>query len=135
MPYTLNLESHPGYLHARVTGTNSQQTVLDYTQEIHRACLEQNVRAVLIEENLSGPSIRLSAVLQIVSQRAPEAAKFLKRIALVDLHPEHDLSRMEFAEDLAANRGVNLRLFASLAAAEQWLRQETSGPGAATGEG
>jgi hypothetical protein len=130
MPYSLSLESRPGFLHARVTGSNGQQTVLDYTQDIHQACIERNLRAVLIEENLSGPSIRLSAVLQIVAQRAPEAAKWLKRIALVDHNPEHDPSRMEFAEDAAANRGVNLRLFTSVAAAEQWL-QERPGAGAA----
>jgi len=124
MPYALSLESCPGYLHARVTGTNSPQTVLDYTQEIHQVCLQRNLHAVLIEENLSGPSIRLSAVLQIVAQRAPAAAKLLKRIALIDHNPEHDLSRMEFAEDVATNRGVNLRLFASVAAAEQWLQEK-----------
>jgi hypothetical protein len=123
MPYALSLESGPGYLHARVTGNNSQQTVLDYTQEIHNACIERGLHAVLIEENLSGPSISLSAILQIVVERAPEASKLLKRIALVDLNPEHDPSRLEFAEDAAANRGVNLRLFPSVAAAQQWLQQ------------
>jgi len=128
VPYALSLESRAGYLHARVTGSNSQQTVLDYTQEIHNACIERDLHAVLIEENLSGPSISLSAVLQIVVQRAPQAAKLLKRIALVDVNPEHDPSRLEFAEDAAANRGVNLRLFPSVAAAQQWL-QEAPGSG------
>jgi|SRR5271166_3749960 len=127
MPYSLSLQSRPGYLHAQVTGTNSGQTVLDYTAEIHQACVERNLRAVLIEENLSGPSIRLSAVLQIIAQRAPEAAKLLKRIALIDHNPEHDSSRMEFPEDLAVNRGVNLRLFKSVAAAQQWLQEAPPG--------
>ncbi len=127
MPYSLSLEPRPGYLHAQVTGSNEAQTVLDYTAEIHQACVEHGLRAVLIEENLSGPSIRLSAVLGIIMQRAPDAAKLLKRIALIDHNPEHDPSRMEFAEDVAANRGVNLRLFNSVAAAEQWLREAPGG--------
>ncbi len=37
---------------------------------------------------------------------------------------------MEFAEDLAVNRGVNVRLFRSVAAAERWLEERQSGPGA-----
>jgi len=134
MPYALSLESCAGYLHARVTGTNSQQTVLDYTRDIHNACIERNLHAVLIEENLAGPSMPLSAVLQIIVARAPAAVKLLKRIALVDLNPEHDPSRLEFAEDAAANRGVNLRLFASVNAAQQWL-QEAPAPGKANGPG
>lgn len=123
MAYTLTLEPRPGYLHARVSGSNDKQTVLDYTQEIHAACVQRNFRAVLIEENLSGPSIPLSAVLQIVAERAPEALKLLKRIALVDVNPEHDSSRMKFAENLAFHRGLNMRLFASVAAAERWLQE------------
>ncbi len=127
MPYSLSLEPRPGYLHAQVTGTNGAQTVLDYTAEIHQACVERGLRAVLIEENLSGPSIRLSAVLGIIMERAPEAAKQLRRIALIDHNPEHDSSRMEFAEDVAANRGVNLKLFNSVAAAERWLNEAPGG--------
>lgn len=131
MAYTLTLESRPGYLHARVSGTNDRQTVLDYTQEIHLACVQGNVRAVLIEENLAGPSLPLAAVLQIVSERAPRAVGLLKRIALIDRNPEHDPAGMEFAEDLAVNRGVNLRLFASVAAAERWLQEQVdAGPAA-----
>jgi hypothetical protein len=128
MPYALSLESRGGYLHARVTGSGNQQTVLDYTQEIHNACIERDLRAVLIEENLSGPSISLSAVLQIVAERAPQAVKLLKRIALVDLNPEHNPSHLEFAENAAANRGLNLRLFPSVGAAQKWL-QETPASG------
>ena len=126
MPYSLMLEPCDGYLHARVTGSNSKQTVLEYTQAIHAACVERALHAVLIEENLSGPSISLSEVLQIIEQRASAATKQLKRIALVDLNPEHDMSRMEFAEDLAVNRGVNMRLFASVAQAARWLQTESS---------
>lgn len=66
-------------------------------------------------------------MLQVITQRAPEAAKLLKRIALIGHNPEHDPARMEFAEDLAANRGVNMRLFNSVAAAEPWLGEAPEG--------
>ena len=91
--------------------------------------MQRNVRAVLIEENLEGPSLTLSQVFQIVTERTPQATGLLKRIALVDLNPEHDASRMEFAEDLAFNRGVNFRLFAAVAAAERWSRAMPVGAG------
>ncbi|SRR6266567_5115468 len=124
MPYVLTLEDKPGYVHARVTGSNSFENVLGYTQEIHQACVHSGQRAVLIEENLAGPSISMSAIFQIVAERSPQALGVLKRIAYVDVNPGHDLTRMEFAEDVAVNRGVNMRLFATVGEAERWLQAE-----------
>jgi hypothetical protein len=125
MSYTLALEQKRGYLHARVIGANSAETVRAYTQEIHDACLERGCRAVLIEENLAGPSLPLAAVLSVVAERSAQAMQLKQRIAFVDTNPEHDLSRMEFAEDAAVNRGANMRLFASVDAAERWLAAES----------
>jgi predicted methyltransferase MtxX (methanogen marker protein 4) len=130
MPYRLTLGQKRGCLHARVRGTNSAETVRAYTQEIHDACVNAGCRAVLIEENLAGPSIHLAAVLAIVAERSAQAVQRQQRIAFVDTNPEHDLSRMEFAEDAAVNRGANMRLFGSIEAAERWL---LAGPASALG--
>lgn len=119
--YTLTLEEKNGYLHARVAGTNSVETVRAYTQELHDACVKGQHRAVLIEENLVGPNIPLAAVYAIVSERSAQALRLQHRIAYVDCNPEHDLSRMEFAEDVAVNRGAKMRLFTSIAEAARWL--------------
>jgi hypothetical protein len=119
--YSLSIEEKPGYLHAKVTGINGRESVLGYTQEIFEACLAHDRSAVLIEENLAGPSLSLSAVFQLVDARVAQAMRVLKKIAYVDINPEHDLSRMEFAEDRAVNRGVNMRLFATVERAQDWL--------------
>jgi hypothetical protein len=126
MPYTLTLDQKRGYLHARVTGTNSAETVRAYTQEIHDACVKDRCRAVLIEENLAGPSLSLAAVFGIVAERSVQAAQLHQRIAFVDTNPEHDLSRMEFAENVAVNRGANMRLCPSVEAAERWLLADSA---------
>jgi hypothetical protein len=104
-----------------VTGTNSRESVLGYTQEIFETCVARSCSAVLIEEDLAGPSASLSTVLQLVDARVEQALHALKKIAYVDVNPEHDLARMEFAEDRAVNRGVNMRLFATVADARDWL--------------
>ena len=122
MSYFLELVSKPGYLHARVTGTNSPQTVIEYTHDIHKACVERGCRAVLIEENLSGPSIDMSSIFQVVADRSRQAVGVVDWIAYVDINAQHDRSRMKFAEDVAVSRGANMRLFASVAAAEHWLQ-------------
>jgi hypothetical protein len=72
----------------------------------------------------------LAAVYAIVSERSAQAVRLQQRIAFVDNNPEHDLSRMQFAEDVAVNRGADMRLFGSVEAAERWL---LAGPANALG--
>jgi len=119
--YALSIEDKGGYLHVGVIGTNSRESVLGYLQDIHRACVARGRTAVLIEENLAGPSLPISVILQVVDARAAQAVQAIKKIAYVDVNPEHDLTRMEFAEDRAVNLGVNVRLFPTVDAARSWL--------------
>jgi len=70
LPYSLELIDKPGYLHARVTGVNSTEAVVGYTHDVHKACVERRCRVLLIEENLSGPSIDLSSIFQVVADRS-----------------------------------------------------------------
>lgn len=119
--YVLRIEDKGAYLHASVTGINSRESVLGYTQEIYEACVARGRTAVLIEENLSGPSLPISVILQVVDARADQAVRAIRKIAYVDMNPEHDLTRMEFAEDRAVNMGVNVRLFPTVETARSWL--------------
>ena len=124
MSYTVTFEDKPGYLHARVTGSNSRENVLAYLGDVYRACVARDAGVVLIEEYLLAPSIPLSSVFQVIDARVPNALHAIRKIAYVDTNPEHDLTRMEFAEDVAVNRGLNMRLFPTVAEAVRWLRDE-----------
>lgn len=42
-------------------------------------------------------------------------------MAFVDGNPRHDAANMQFAENVAVNRGVNVRVFPDVAAAREWL--------------
>jgi hypothetical protein len=55
----------------------------------------------------------------VVSQRAPTGAT-LAKIAYVD-PATSDPAEARFAETVALNRGVNVRLFPDVASAAQWL--------------
>jgi hypothetical protein len=129
MPYAVEFEDKPGYLHARVTGANSREAVIEYTHDVHRACIERGSRALLIEENLSGPSLDMSSIFRVAADRGRQAVGVLKWIAYVDVNKEHDRSRMTFAEDVAVSREANMRVFGSVAEAERWLQAELAGAG------
>ena len=104
-----------------VQGTNDPETVLQYLAEVREPCLRERCDKVLIEENLSGPGIGTFQVFDVVTRAARSAFPSVLQIAYVDANPTHDSERMKFAETVAANRGVNVKVFRDLAEAAAWL--------------
>jgi hypothetical protein len=117
--YKLTIAQETGYLHAIVTGTNSEDTVRGYMAEIVRECVSRNCLRVLIEEHLEGPRLGTLAVFQLVSQGSERLRGKLRAIAYVDANAADNL--MQFASDIAVNRGVPLAVFASVSEAKAWL--------------
>lgn len=119
--YQLKTERIGGYLHARVRGENSRENVLGYLADIYRLCEESGCSNLLIEERLEGPSLRVLDVFEVIRQAGTGIWPVVKRIAYVDTHPEHFPENMQFAETVAANLGVNVRVFDSIESAEAWI--------------
>jgi hypothetical protein len=127
MSYALTTIEKPGYLHFRVTGRNSVAAVRGYLGDIHAACAQRGCGAVLIEENLGGPSLDIGAIFGIASAGSAATAPVMRMIAYVDVNPDHDASKMRFAETVAVTRGINIRMFATVETAERWLRDCLAG--------
>jgi hypothetical protein len=122
MSYQLTMIQKPAYLHAVVTGLNNKENVMHYLEEIFRECKKQGCYQVLIEERLEGPRFKTMKVFNIASEGSINAHGYFKAIAYVDVNAEGDL--MKFAETVALNRGMPVRVFASVADAEKWLLAE-----------
>jgi hypothetical protein len=120
--YTMTIAVEGGYLHAVVTGVNSVENVVAYLQQLRQECEDRGCFRVLIEERLEGPRLRTLDVFQIASQGAVGASR-IEAMAFVDVHAEGDL--MKFAETVAANRGLPIRLFKSVDDARHWLQQKS----------
>ena len=119
--YTLTIEVEGDYLHAIVTGVNSVENVVAYLQQLRRECEARGSFRVLIEERLEGPRLRTLDVFQIASQGVVGASHMVA-MAFVDVNAEGDL--MKFAETVAANRGLPIRLFSSVSDARTWLQRK-----------
>jgi len=119
MSYTLTFILKPTYLHAIVTGVNSEENVAGYLEEIRRECDARNCYRVLIEERLEGPRLDTMSVFQIASQGAGRTRGQLEAIAYVDVNAKGDL--MKFAETVAFNRGLPVSVFSSVNEAKKWL--------------
>ena len=119
-PYRFTSEVHEKYVHAIVTGMHNPENVLRFFTEAHQACVDNGKTSVLIEMRLEGPTMGLGHIFSVIQQRSGPA-KELRRIAYVDIGRE--LEKAEFAENVARNRGVNVRLFPNVADAKKWLER------------
>jgi hypothetical protein len=119
MTYALTIDQKPTYLHAIVTGRNSREHVARYLEAILQECMARRCCRVLIEERLEGPRLGTFDVFKIASEGSSQALRKFQAIAYVDVNAEGDL--MQFAETVAVNRALPVRVFATVADAEQWL--------------
>lgn len=119
-PYIFSAEAKRGYLHVRVSGENSRETVSRYIAETLEACREHGMHRVLVEEQLAGPSLSQMQMFDLIDLRG-DARPPAVTIAYVDLNPEHDFELLRFAETAARNRGFLLHLFRTVSEAEEWL--------------
>ncbi len=119
--YQLTIEKKPEYIHFRVVGPNTPEVVRGYLGDIYYACAQGEYPAVLIEENLTGPGLGLFEIFEVVTDHSEKTWPFIRRIAYVDVNPDHSRPDMKFAETVAVNRGVNMRVFPNVREAVAWL--------------
>ena len=119
MSYRLTVDQKATYLHAVVTGQNSRANVTLYLEEVHAECVARSCFRVLIEERLEGPRLEAFDVFEIAADGSSGISGVFRAIAYVDVNASGEM--MKFAETVAVNRGVPVRLFASVADAEKWL--------------
>lgn len=122
MPYILTIIEKPTYLHAIVTGSNSKENVEAYLDELLRECVARERPRLLIEERLEGPRIGVADVYQIASEKSSPALGHFLAIAYVDVNASGNL--MKFAETVAVNRGLPIKVFPTVTEAESWLQKQ-----------
>jgi len=120
--YHLVAEERPGYLHARVSGPRTAENAQRFLKEAYEECVRKGHAALLLEMGLTGPPLDMASIFRVIASRAPDGAT-LKRIAYIEPSPT-DIPSALFAETVANNRGVNVRLFKDYAAADRWLTSE-----------
>ncbi|MGH9441940.1 MAG: hypothetical protein ACRD16_06665 [Thermoanaerobaculia bacterium] len=124
MGYRLSCRQRNRFLHFRIEGDNSPETVRAYVSEVRAFGEKEGCDRILIEENLLGKSLAVVDIFSLLSDSSGRGWSGIRRMAFVDTNPEHDTAKMQFAENVAVNRGVNLRVFPTVEAARKWLEEE-----------
>ena len=130
MAYELSYRQQPTYLHVVVTGENRREDVAAYMQEVIHECTLRQCLRVLIEERLVGPRLGTLEVFELVAAGAARHLRVVQAMAYVDVNAHGDT--MQFAETVAVNRAFPVKVFATVAAAENWLLEESQ-PAAGAG--
>jgi len=123
MDYRLAIVERASHLHATVSGPNTRENVLRFLKEAYEACVARGKTAVLLEMDLTGPSLDTSSIFNVIAERSGDGAR-LRKIAYVDLSLARDDGKARFAETVAVNRGVNVKLFRDVAEAQKWLAKD-----------
>lgn len=130
MAYILSVKPSGDQLHFTVTGENTAENVSGYFSEVLQICHQRRCSRVLIEENLQGPSLNTYTIFNIITEALQHNPRESRLFAYVDINPMHNMDAMHFAETVAVNRGVLVKLFSNVPEAERWLaNQKQSGSG------
>jgi len=116
--YRMEVALHETYLHATVYGAHTPENALRFLRDVHEACVANRKDSVLLDMRFDGPTMGTSSIFSVVQERS-SMGRELRRIAYVDA--ARDPEKTKFAETVARNRGVNVRLFGSVEEAKQWL--------------
>jgi hypothetical protein len=115
------IEERPGYLIATASGERTAENARSFMVQAFGACMQANRPMLMMVMNLEGPPLDRGAIFSVISGGAPDGIR-LRRIAYVDPMAVDPAGPM-FATDVAANRGVNVRLFWKVEEAERWLEE------------
>lgn len=122
MEYELLLIERPAYLHAIGKGLRTPENAMRFLQESGEACMKSGHGNVLLEMAFTGPQLDSSKIFEVVEARSAAGSR-LRKIAYVDAARDNP-ARPQFAETVARNRGVNVRLFNDVPSAQAWLAEE-----------
>ena len=129
MSFELDIKKRDNFLHVRVTGENSAETVVGYMMAVRDECERHDCCRVLIEENLEGPRFDEMEIFALITSGHSEALGFFDAIAYVDA--QQDFAKVKFAETVAVNRGIPVAVFDTVEEAANWLQHRGEN---ATGE-
>lgn len=119
----LIVQEHPGYVHVIARGPRTEANTIRALEEVAAASRRFGRQEVLLEMALVGPSLDMTSILRVISERSSAGVR-LRKLAYFESTPDKP-GRAGFAETVAINRGVNVRLFSEREAAIRWLLEPT----------
>jgi hypothetical protein len=121
MSYELKTEKKESILWAEAVGTRSVESILSITKDIYKACAENQVKKALIDVRAMAGHLSTMDAYEIPDQHLPKLRdrSVMTQCAIIDAKESEGC--FKFFEDVAVNRGFNLRIFTDPDEAVAWL--------------
>jgi len=121
MSYNLTIEKKEDVLWVTATGNRSLQTVLAMSKDILAGCVEKMVKKALIDVRALEGRLSTLEAYEIPDKHFPNMRdpNVITHSAIVDLKEFE--RNYKFFEDVAVNRGFDLRIFSNTGEALEWL--------------
>jgi len=123
MEHEITVSQKPNYLHIKLTGKNNPLSIAGYIEEMIQISKQHNSSMLLIEGNLRGLSLNFLDIYHIVSDTIRKRLDPIRTVAYVNGNPNRSAQNSKFAETVASNRGLMLKIFTNIAEAESWLEE------------
>ena len=123
MAYDFRVEVKGDVLWVTATGTRSTETILAMSQDILAACVEKDLKKVLIDVLALEGRLSVMNAYEIPTKHFPKMRdrSVITHCAIVDLKEFED--RYKFFENVAVNQGFMLRVFSDTDEAIAWLKK------------
>ena len=119
MPYAVDVESYTDYLFFRWAGPATYVDVVDAWKRVAEQCKSQGIWKALVETKYE-TYLSTMEIFDIASSYQDLGFDSRFKVAHVFLGNEpEDLRR--FGEDVAANRGADVKVFSDIKRAKAWL--------------
>lgn len=116
-PYEITLEDRGKYIYALVKGDLLKPEIAkQYWDEIAEKAFDLRLTKILIEKDFS-ETVSAPEMLEMGDYLGKLLAT--KRVAFLDRHENAAINNL--GEKIAANRGVNIKVFQNVEDAEKWL--------------
>ena len=120
---TVNYHTEQGILVVTLVGDLSQQDALRVQQEASKRQKEHGIRGILVDARLARSRMSTIDRFELLSSFQERFSSTTKH-AVVYSPGNHDLSEVTFAENVAFNRGVRLKMFTDIDEARDWLSEK-----------
>ena len=122
MSYELTMTKEGELLHVSAVGTRTFGTVISIIKDILEACTQQGTPKVLVDVRALEGRLNIADAFNIPSSEFPKIRdqSILRKGAIVDLKEFEQ--GYKFFENVAVNRGFNVRIFSDIDEAIAWLK-------------
>lgn len=121
MAYEIQVKLEKDFLNVHVKGERDSESIKKVTKDILTKCIDRKCFNVLIDVRDFKNRIGTLEIFMLASAELPEIIKGkLEKVAIVDQRGFED--KIKFFEDVARNRGHNVRMFTEYDEAINWIR-------------